>query len=513
MTLFEKAGCIDELFSLLNRPSAKRFNYWDLDAICRAAMNLPPETCYTYPFSYLQIIFFMLLSGKRRPVAFAGTLLSMMEKRYGDGKTSDSDDPDHEEIRDEERVQDDGLTPGLRNIIAGELIVIDRVTGFGSFEGDDEPLERAAQLLGGRQSEILNPADPFTFGLPMLLHSEYMAPGTLDAAVQRCQYNAYELVSDGFGRGSEKLIRSEAALLRCQFDDAKRLAMQADADAAMKDQFFVMASARCVLMRRSLFLGDTEEAAAQLSDIRRLVPAAVRTIVTERISIAMLREVVVLAECFFATSLHLKDDIPPDCLDGSHQCGMVAGLGVPQTYMARAMYVTGDLAGAERMCDSLVRISDVCQCAQLYALMLSALCRERYYGNGSGMPQLKRAVVEAQRDGVMLPFAENPDVLPLLHKIERGDDISERFLQDVEAQCEAGRAVIPQHDISSIPKLSKREREVLRLTAIGKSRSEIAELLHVQDNTVKAQLSSAYRKLGAHGKTEAVRIAKTHSLI
>ena len=61
--------------------------------------------------------------------------------------------------------------------------------------------------------------------------------------------------------------------------------------------------------------------------------------------------------------------------------------------------------------------------------------------------------------------------------------------------------------------LTERELAVLRLIAQGKSRAEAAAVFRVQENTVKAQFSSAYRKLGAHGKTEAVRLAKTYGLL
>jgi ATP/maltotriose-dependent transcriptional regulator MalT len=39
-------------------------------------------------------------------------------------------------------------------------------------------------------------------------------------------------------------------------------------EAKEKDQYFIMASAYSALMRRSLFFGDTEDAAAQLDHIR-----------------------------------------------------------------------------------------------------------------------------------------------------------------------------------------------------------------------------------------------------
>ena len=55
--------------------------------------------------------------------------------------------------------------------------------------------------------------------------------------------------------------------------------------------------------------------------------------------------------------------------------------------------------------------------------------------------------------------------------------------------------------------LSAREAEVLRLVATGLSNAEVAERLFISSRTVGWHLSSIYRKLGFHSRTEATRFA------
>jgi NarL family two-component system response regulator YdfI len=51
--------------------------------------------------------------------------------------------------------------------------------------------------------------------------------------------------------------------------------------------------------------------------------------------------------------------------------------------------------------------------------------------------------------------------------------------------------------------LSPRERQVLRMTALGLTNVQIAGQLDVTDHAIKFHLSSIYRKLGVANRTEA----------
>jgi predicted ATPase/DNA-binding CsgD family transcriptional regulator len=61
--------------------------------------------------------------------------------------------------------------------------------------------------------------------------------------------------------------------------------------------------------------------------------------------------------------------------------------------------------------------------------------------------------------------------------------------------------------------LSAREADVLRLVASGLTNAEVAKELFLSSRTVDWHLSSIYRKLGFHSRTEAARFAVEHDLL
>jgi two-component system, NarL family, response regulator len=63
------------------------------------------------------------------------------------------------------------------------------------------------------------------------------------------------------------------------------------------------------------------------------------------------------------------------------------------------------------------------------------------------------------------------------------------------------------------PELSERELQVLKYMATGKSNKEIAQVIYVSENTVKAHVKSILAKMDAMGRTEAIAIAIKRGLI
>jgi two-component system response regulator DesR len=76
-----------------------------------------------------------------------------------------------------------------------------------------------------------------------------------------------------------------------------------------------------------------------------------------------------------------------------------------------------------------------------------------------------------------------------------------------------GLGLAPPELQGNAPQLTLREEQVLSRIAQGETNEQIASDLRLSPNTVKQHASSAYRKLDAHNRTEAVRRAQYHGLI
>ncbi len=63
------------------------------------------------------------------------------------------------------------------------------------------------------------------------------------------------------------------------------------------------------------------------------------------------------------------------------------------------------------------------------------------------------------------------------------------------------------------PQLSKRERQVLKYLANGRSNKEIAQVLYISEHTAKAHVRAIMTKLNADSRAEVIAIATKHGLI
>jgi DNA-binding NarL/FixJ family response regulator len=138
----------------------------------------------------------------------------------------------------------------------------------------------------------------------------------------------------------------------------------------------------------------------------------------------------------------------------------------------------------------------------------------------AAVPGLRSVVLSssASSEAVEAAFAAGASAYAL--KTAHADDVAtavrQAFMQSVFTTFVAGRRAAelpgpaePEH----APELTRRQREILRLVAEGRSNAEVARLLWVTEQTVKFHLANVYRKLGVANRTEASRWAHEHGLL
>jgi DNA-binding CsgD family transcriptional regulator len=70
-----------------------------------------------------------------------------------------------------------------------------------------------------------------------------------------------------------------------------------------------------------------------------------------------------------------------------------------------------------------------------------------------------------------------------------------------------------QFSISLCPQLSKRERQVLKYLANGRSNKEIGQILYVSEHTAKSHVRAIMTKLNADSRTGVIAVATKLGLI
>jgi two-component system nitrate/nitrite response regulator NarL len=114
-----------------------------------------------------------------------------------------------------------------------------------------------------------------------------------------------------------------------------------------------------------------------------------------------------------------------------------------------------------------------------------------------------RAALDAGAHGALLKDAAATDLVSALRRVLRGERVSDPRM----VPGESGRDALARSG------LTRREYEVLRLAAQGRTNPEIAETTGLARNTVKTYLQSALHKLGARNRVEAIGKASEAGLL
>jgi DNA-binding NarL/FixJ family response regulator len=120
-------------------------------------------------------------------------------------------------------------------------------------------------------------------------------------------------------------------------------------------------------------------------------------------------------------------------------------------------------------------------------------------------PQYVREAFAAGASGYVLKEAVDAEVVDAIHQVAAGG----RYVHPVLGARMVAAEAAAQAAADADP-LSDREREVLRLLALGHTNQEIAKKLYISVRTAETHRAHIMRKLGLETRAELVRYAIEH---
>ena len=432
----------------------------------------PAETLKAYPFAIL-VLMRRMFTWRNIPkmLELKALLLSAIEE--------------HPELSEEER----GNLLGECDLIMSFLCYND-ISAMSL-------LHRSASAQMSRPAISIQSSGGWTFGSPSVLMMFYRAPGELQnelAEMDECMPHYYK-VTNNHGQGAETIMRAEALFCQGRFTDAHIELERAYAQ--VKDNGQINMELCCDFLSRRLSLHtDVEQRYTfeeQYAALLRYHDASWINIwsATNAYYHALLGETDKIPEIFSQHRLSAVNMLAP----GKPMMEMIEN----QVYLAQGAYakVVGHSAELLAVCEAMHYAL-----VALHIRIQTAAAYEQLGKPEEAHTWLRKALSDAEPDGLVMPFVENYDFLkPVLMQ-----EMQSEFLAQIVALGEAAKQ---QRDKTARPTLfaalTEREYEVVRLMAQRLSNREIAEKLYLSEGSVKQYVNQIYSKLHIEGDTRTKR--------
>lgn len=125
---------------------------------------------------------------------------------------------------------------------------------------------------------------------------------------------------------------------------------------------------------------------------------------------------------------------------------------------------------------------------------------------------------------ILTTFDNDSEIVSALNAGASGyllKDINPEDISTAIEKASRGETYLPPEISSKViaamrnpgPKLTRRERDVVKLLATGASNAQIAQELFVTEATVKSHLVNVFTKLGVDSRSRAIRVAEDQGLV
>jgi LuxR family maltose regulon positive regulatory protein len=482
-----RAGRVERILAHLNNPDHRisanilhRFEGF-YDMFRRTA----PELMAKYPIAYIMFILFAIVTGDRNTVADCANRLNRLQEDY---------------------EKWEGIDEDYRSLIIAEILIVKKMTRFNILPTANDYDEEILALLHGRQSYMMPRESKFTFGSPHFLYIYFRDRGTFKEIARLAAERMASLAryTDGCSTGAEYLAPAEYALETGDWETAERNSVKAIYKARTKQQADVVICASFNLMRLYILQGKIDTGIDLLKQLERDV---------SEINYPVYNTTIDLCKGYTYACLGQPEKIPYWLQAGDMTVADLFFQGLAFNYIVygKAMTVARRYAELEVLVEDFHERFSIFsnQLGFIHNLIFETVAKRRLYGIESGLAVLSRALSMGETDQIIMPFAENaPHIIDLLKAIAGKNEYTKKVL----ACSERYLASLTNAQLVRV-KLSSREAEVLRLTAEGLTRDEIAGRLFLSEGTVKIHLHNVYQKLEVSGKIPAIKLAQMHGLI
>ncbi len=477
-----QAGRVEDILSHLNDPKNIRNEWLDFDGADEMFDSVPRELLFQYPFAYLLHIFYSILTGKENAVMGWEKRLDELERHY---------------------TQQEGLEQVFLNRVLGEILIVRKFTMFNDVAAMRASDEEISRLLNGQSSYITLQSNEFTFASPHYLYLYFRDKGSFGELARLLSTDVgYARFSGGCGTGSDSLASAECALETGDLDGSVSHCRKAIAKAEGMSQTGIVICARFALIRLRLAGGKTKDALDLLSQMEREV---------EALSSSVYNTTVDLCKGYVFACLGQPERIPSWLQTGDLRPADFFSQGIAFNCIVygKTLLALGKYEELEAHIPQFQTCFDQFnnRLGLIHNLIFEAVACCHLYGLEKGTALLTSALMEAQPDNLVLPFAENAShiigMLKVIAQKNPGNEFYNRILT-LSRKYEGGLSGTPFPAAT----LSQREIDILSLAAIGLSRKEMAARLYISEETAKTHFKNIYQKLGVNSKVAAIKLAR-----
>ena len=474
MRCFHQAGDFDRLLDAVELDKGNSINIESKETIIRYFSECPPEIKKNHLLAVVVYVRELLMFGEMEP--FTIHCLELEREIAGINDTMQ------------------------RNRLAGELELVHMLAKYNDIAAMAGHIRRAAELLPG-ESVLCDHNTPWTMGSPSVLYMFYRETGGLRQEVQEilAAMPLYYRVTANHGSGAEYVMQAEQHYNQGDFENADIVSHKALQKAKSDRQTGTMLCALFVQVRIALAQGDLTLARGLLDEMRTMARTSRQVLYLHTVD---------LCEGFLFAQLNQPDQVAAWIGAGDFFAGRLPPpvLAYFNVIYGRVLLISGQERKALGLADYWAEAAGIPhRLSRIYTQIYRAAANERLFRRNEALSLLKQALNMALPDGMLMPFAENADlILPLIGELGRDPEFhgATQRIADLSKGVRQVRAALNEPADGGAIKvdLTAREREIALLAADGLTNREIAVGLNISENTVKTLLKRSFEKIGVNSR-------------